>query len=92
MGEARLNLRPKEFALLELLMRSPGEVLSRTVIAERVWGDAFYVSDNAIDVTVSNLRQKLADAREAGEISVEAAGAIETIRGVGYRLTAPVEH
>ena len=61
--EARLNLRPKEYALLLLLLRNPGRVLSRSVIAERAWGDAFYVSDNAIDVTVSSLRQKLEDAR-----------------------------
>ena len=82
-GEALLNLRPKEYALLGLLLRHPGAVLSRTVIAERVWGDALYVTDNALDVTVSGLRQRLADAeREAGA----AAPSIETVRGVGYRL------
>jgi DNA-binding response OmpR family regulator len=63
-------------------MRHPQEVISRTVIAERVWGDPFYVSDNVIDVTVSGLRQKLADASDAGMPKVR----IETIRGVGYRL------
>src|SRR5690606_19863833 len=85
-AEALLNLRPKEYALLELLLRHEGAALSRTVIAERVWGDALYVSDNALDVTVSGLRQKLTDAeREAGE----AGPAIETVRGVGYRLTTP---
>ena len=76
LGGRPLNLRPKEYALLELFMRRPGEVLSRTVIAERVWGDAFYVSENALDVTVSGLRQKL-DAT---------AVRLETVRGVGYRL------
>ena len=84
-GEARLNLRPKEVALLELLLRGGGAVLARAVIAERVWGDALYVTDNALDVTVSGLRQKLADAeREAGAD----APAVETVRGVGYRLAA----
>ena len=79
-----LDLRPKEFALLEDMLRHPQEVISRTILAERVWGDAFYVSDNVIDVTISGLRQKLADAARPG-----ADGAvlkIETIRGVGYRL------
>lgn len=86
LGDERLDLRPKEYALLEDLLRHPDEVLSRTVIAERVWGDPFYVTDNVIDVTISSLRQKLADAqRTAGN---DAALRIETIRGVGYRLVA----
>lgn len=79
---SRLNLRPKEYALLEDFVRHPEEVLSRTVIAERVWGDPFYVSDNVIDVTISGLRHKLADAQSSGKPTV----LIETIRGVGYRL------
>ena len=82
-GEALLNLRPKEYALLALLAGRPGAVLSRTAIAERVWGDALYVTDNALDVTVSGLRQRLADAERA---SGAAAPAIETVRGVGYRM------
>jgi DNA-binding response OmpR family regulator len=86
---ALLNLRPKEFELLELLARRPGEVLSRTVIAERAWGDPFYVSDNAIDVTVSGLRQKLSDA--AGADGTPGAPHIETVRGVGYRLVTESE-
>lgn len=84
LGERPLDLRPKEFALLEDFVRHPDEVLSRTVIAERVWGDPFYVSDNVIDVTVSGLRQKLSDAQGEAEHAVS----IETIRGVGYRLTS----
>ncbi len=82
-GTALLNLRPKEFALLEVLLRSEGAVLSRSVLADRVWGGALYVTDNALDVTTSGLRQRLSDAeREAG---TEAAR-VETVRGVGYRL------
>lgn len=83
----RLDLRPKEYALLEDLMRHSEEVLSRTVIAERVWGDPFYVSDNVIDVTISALRQKLSDAQRGTDRRVQ----IETIRGVGYRLIAGAE-
>jgi DNA-binding response OmpR family regulator len=83
-GEAVLNLRPKEYALLEVFMRSADAALSRTVLAERVWGDALYVTDNALDVTVSGLRQRLDDARkEAGTVGPPW---VETIRGVGYRL------
>lgn len=87
LGENRLGLRPKEYALLEDFLRHPEEVVSRTVIAERVWGDPFYVSDNVIDVTISGLRQKLADAQSQERQDVR----IETIRGVGYRLVADAE-
>ena len=82
-GEVALVLRPKEYELLRLLLRQPEAVLTRTVIAERVWGDPLFVSDNALDRTVSSLRQKLADARAASGTS---GPEIETVRGVGYRL------
>lgn len=84
LGEVRLDLRPKEYGMLEDLAHHPDEVLSRTVLAERVWGDAFNVSDNVIDVTVSNLRHKLTEAQTASksEPSVQ----VETVRGVGYKL------
>ena len=84
----RLNLRPKEYALLELLLRHPDEVHARAVIAERVWGDAFYLSDNTLDVTVSGLRQSLEWNRPAPGIEPQPILRIETIRGVGYRLVA----
>lgn len=83
---SRLDLRPKEYALLEDLLRHPDELVSRTVIAERVWGDAFYVTDNVIDVTISGLRQKLAEAQPASPESQTIR--IETVRGVGFRLLA----
>ena len=88
-GEAVLNLRPKEYAMLEVFMRSADAVLSRTVLAERVWGDALFVTDNALDVTVSGLRQRLADAEKTS--GAEEAPGIETIRGVGYRLVPGAE-
>ncbi len=84
-GEAVLALRPKEYDLLRVLLRDPEAVLSRTVIAERVWGDALFVSDNALDRTVSSLRQRLTDARgDSGAVGPE----IDTVRGVGYRLVS----
>lgn len=76
-GSDELELRAKEYGLLELLARRVGEVVTRTVIAERVWGSAFDVTDNAIDVTVSNLRSRL---NQGADVRVE------TVRGVGYRL------
>jgi len=84
LSNIKLDLRPKEFGMLEDLAHHLDEVLSRTVLAERVWGDAFNVSDNVIDVTVSNLRHKLADAqpRSGSEPTVQ----VETVRGVGYKL------
>lgn len=77
-GWTVLNLRPKELALLELFLLHPGRVLSRERIVETVWAEAPFVSDNALDVTVSGLRQRLADA--------PGTPVIETIRGVGYLL------
>ena len=80
-NQSTLHLRTKEYQLLELLLRRQGEVLSRSVIAERVWGSVYDVTDNAIDVTVSGLRQKLnAASKDAQGVSVE------TVRGVGYTL------
>jgi two-component system, OmpR family, copper resistance phosphate regulon response regulator CusR len=77
-----LVLRPKEFALLELLLRNRDSVVSRSTIAEEVWGSVVYVTDNVIDVTISSLRHKF------GKHNPDEPGAIvlETARGVGYRL------
>lgn len=82
-GEIELGLRAKEYRLLELLARHVGEVVTRTKIAERVWGSPFEVTDNAIDVTVSNLRNRLDAASRPGcDI------AVRTVRSVGYVLDA----
>ncbi len=81
-GES-LVLRMKEFQLLELFMRRVDEIVTRTMIAEQVWGSAFDVTDNAIDVTISNLRQHLASGLDDIEI--------ETMRGLGYRLSVLTE-
>ncbi len=83
--DTTLDLRPKHYAFLEFLLRNSEQVVSRTVIAERVWGHAFYVTDNVIDVTVSSLRQEM----NRAQLSVDKGQrvGIETIRGVGYRLT-----
>jgi two-component system copper resistance phosphate regulon response regulator CusR len=77
-GGQRLDLTPKEFALLSLLARRAGEVLSRTLIAEQVWDINFDSDSNVVDVHVRRLRAKVDDAF--------AAKLIHTVRGVGYVL------
>jgi two-component system copper resistance phosphate regulon response regulator CusR len=72
----RLNLTPKEFALLSLLVRREGEVLSRTLIAEQVWDMNFDTNTNVVDVHIRRLRAKVDDPFERK--------LIHTVRGVGY--------
>ena len=74
----KLELQPREFALLEYLMRHPGEVVSKTVLLEHIWGYDFEPQTNVVDVLVCRLRKKL-EAEPGEEI-------IHTIRGVGYVL------
>ena len=74
----KLDLQPREFALLEYLMRHPGEVVSKTVLLEHIWGYNFEPQTNVVDVLVCRLRKKLGG--EPGE------HIIHTIRGVGYVL------
>ena len=72
----QLSLTAKEFALLSLLVRRKGEVLSRTYIAEQVWDMNFDSDSNVVDVAVRRLRRKVDDAFTEK--------LIRTIRGVGY--------
>ncbi|MDB6039908.1 MAG: czcR [Verrucomicrobiales bacterium] len=77
----RLDLTPKEFALLSLMARRKGEVLSRTLIAEQVWQMNFDSDTNVVDVAVRRLRRKVDDPY--------ASKLIQTVRGMGYRLEDP---
>jgi two-component system copper resistance phosphate regulon response regulator CusR len=79
-GNVRLDLTPKEFALLALLARRAGEVLSRSRIAEQVWDMNFESDSNVVDVHVRRLRAKADDPFPAK--------LIHTVRGVGYVLEA----
>lgn len=74
----RLDLTPKEFALLSLLMRRAGEVLSRSRIAERIWDMDFESDTNVVDVHIRRLRIKVDEPFERK--------LIHTVRGVGYVL------
>lgn len=82
-----MGARTKEFMLLELFLNQPGAVWSKTQIAERVWGDPYYVSDNTIEVTVSTLRQKINGYLENCEEDFSNRGPfIQSMRGLGYKL------
>jgi len=80
-GNTRLDLAPKEFALLSLLVRRQGEVLPRAVIAEQVWDMHFEGDSNVVDVAVRRLRRKVDDPF--------AVKLIHTVRGMGYVLEVP---
>ena len=77
-GDRKIELTPREFNLLEYLMRSPGRVFTRTQILEHVWGYDFDPQTNLVDVYVQRVRRKLSDNAEDA--------LIETVRGVGYRF------
>jgi heavy metal response regulator len=75
-----IDLTAKEFALLEYLMRHPGQVLTRTMIAEHVWNYDFDSVSNVIDVHVKNLRLKIDSPFERK--------LLHTVRGAGYRIAS----
>ena len=79
-NDETLELTSREFNLLELLMRSPGRVYSRTQLLEHVWGYDFDPQTNVVDVYIRRVRSKI-DAPETPSL-------IETVRGVGYRFKA----
>ncbi|MEK0084783.1 winged helix-turn-helix domain-containing protein [Benzoatithermus flavus] len=76
-----IDLQPREFKLLEVLMRHAGQVMTRTMLLEKVWDYRFDPQTNVIDVHISRLRQKI-DRGFAHPL-------IHTIRGAGYSLRAP---
>lgn len=75
-----ISLQPREFSILEELMREEGKVVTRTMLLERVWNYHFDPQTNIVDTHISRLRAKL---NEGGKADV-----IQTIRGVGYRMAA----
>jgi two-component system OmpR family response regulator len=79
-GHTEISLSAREFALLELLLRHPGDVFSRSAIIDHVWDFAYTGTSNVVDVYVRYLREKVD--RPFGR------SAIETVHGAGYRLRA----
>ena len=80
-GDNKIDLTPREFALLDYFMRNPGRVLTRTMIANRVWDYTFDTTTNVIDVYVNYLRKKI-DAGHHTKL-------LHTVRGVGYVMKVP---
>lgn len=79
-GEEAIELTPKEFSVLEYLMRHAGRVMSRTLITEYAWGYHFDPGTNIVDVVINHLRKKI-DAKHEKKL-------ITTVRGVGYMIRA----
>ncbi len=76
-----VNLTAREFALLELLARHPGQVFAQERLIEALWDSDFTAESNIVEVYVRSLRRKVDEGRRDG--------LIETVRGSGYRLRAP---
>jgi two-component system OmpR family response regulator len=75
----RIDLQPREFRLLEFLLRHQGQVVTRTMMLEEVWDYHFDPGTNVIDVHISRLRKKI---DEAAQVPL-----LHTVRGVGYKLS-----
>jgi two-component system OmpR family response regulator len=80
-GGQPIDLQPREFQLLEFLMRSEGRVLTRSMLLEKVWDFHFDTRTNIVETHISRLRAKV----DRGQ----AVPLIQTLRGVGYSLRAP---
>ena len=76
--ECLLKLGPTEYKLLHYLMKHAERVHSRSQLLDKIWGDHVYIEERTVDVHVKRLREALGD---AGTM-------VETVRGVGYRITA----
>jgi DNA-binding response OmpR family regulator len=79
-GGILVDLPPREYALLEYLMRHPGQALSRTMILDRVWEYGFDSFANVVDAAILRLRKAVDDGHDKQ--------LIQTVRGVGYRIKA----
>jgi DNA-binding response OmpR family regulator len=77
-GDEQIELTPREFDLLELFMRHPNQVLTRSTLMQRVWGEDFFGESNVLEVVIGNLRRSL-EARDRPRV-------IQTVRGIGYVL------
>ena len=82
-GDRIIQLQPKEFSLLEQLMRSPGSIVTRTMLLEKVWNFGFDPKTNIVETHMSRLRLKLNEG--------VATDAIRTVRGSGYMINHHVD-
>jgi DNA-binding response OmpR family regulator len=72
-----IELTPREFSLLQVLLRHPNHVFERRTLLDRIWGADFYGGENNVDVCISSLRSKLGE---------QGRQMIQTVRGVGFRI------
>jgi two-component system OmpR family response regulator len=79
-GSALIDLQPREFRLLEVLMRNEGRLITRKMLLEQVWGFHFDPRTNIVETLMSRLRSKI----DRGSVAL-----IQTVRGAGYSLRAP---
>jgi two-component system OmpR family response regulator len=79
-GGRRVELQPREFRLLEYLMRHAGQVVTRTMLLENVWDYHFDPQTNVVDVHISRLRRKIETDADRP--------ILHTVRGAGYMLRA----
>jgi len=77
-GETAISLSPREFALLEALLRQKGDIVSKQDLLDRVWGEDFEGDPNVVEVYVGYLRRKIDRPFERADL--------ETVRGEGYRI------
>jgi two-component system OmpR family response regulator len=80
-GERRIDLMPREFKLLEYMMRREGQLLTRTMLLENIWNYRFVPQSNPVDVHIGRLRRKI---EQADELPL-----IHCVRGQGFILRAP---
>lgn len=80
-GDTEIQLTTREYELLEALMRKPGQVVAKSDLLERVWGEDFEGDPNVVEVYVGYLRRKIDKPFGRNDL--------ETVRGVGYRIGKP---
>lgn len=78
-NKIKIDLNPKEFKILDLLMSNPGRVYTKKQIYEKVWDDHYYGDDNTLLVHFSHLREKIEDNPKCPKY-------LKTIRGIGYKV------
>ncbi len=82
-GGIRVELRPLEYKLLQILMAKPGKTRSREYLLDHVWGHDVFIEDRTVDVTIKRLRKAM---KKLGRKDC-----IETVRSMGYRFLPPAE-
>jgi two-component system OmpR family response regulator len=90
LADRLIDLKPKEFALLEYLMQNSGKVVTRTMLLEHVWDFHFDPKTTIVETHISRIRAKLDAEREDGTVNEAARGGpqILTVRGAGYMIVA----